>query len=180
MIHHHHGAGWALTLDPPSPWSWLGAYIDDAISHKKEEDFSDHLKKFLDMILTPEGVIINREVVLNRGRNGEAGARTDIWIDALIKETSEKLSLCIEVKGSWNRSAPTAMKEQLVDKYMGNGGADVGILLVGWFQSHKVPQKNMWEDNRDMARAELEQQAAKLTQSGYLIKSIVIDCEYRL
>ena len=26
-IHHHHGAGWALTLDPPSPWSWLGAYF---------------------------------------------------------------------------------------------------------------------------------------------------------
>ena len=23
-IHHHHGAGWALTY--PSPWSWLGAY----------------------------------------------------------------------------------------------------------------------------------------------------------
>ena len=28
VIHHHHGAGWALTLDPPSPWSWLGAYLD--------------------------------------------------------------------------------------------------------------------------------------------------------
>lgn len=154
--------------------------IGDVISHKKEEDFSDHLKKFLDMTLNPEGVIINREVQLNRGRNGEAGARTDIWIDALIKEKSEKISLCIEVKGSWNPSARTAMKEQLVDKYMGNGGADVGILLVGWFQSHKVPQENIWGDNRDMARAELEQQAAKLTQSGYLIKSIVIDCEYRL
>lgn len=154
--------------------------IGDVISHKKEEDFSDHLKKFLEMKLKPEGVIINREVQLNRGRNGEAGARTDIWIDALIKEKSEKISLCIEVKGSWNPSARTAMKEQLVDKYMGNGGADVGILLVGWFQSHKVPQKNIWGDNRDMARAELEQQAAKLTQSGYLIKSIVIDCEYRL
>ena len=122
---------------------------------------------------------MNREVQLNRGRNGESGSRTDIWIEAL--STSTKLSLCIEVKGSWNISARTAMNDQLIAKYMDNNGADAGILLIGWFQSKHCPQKgNIWNNDRNKAREEIKIQEENAIKSGKLIKGIVIDCDYKI
>ena len=82
--------------------------IDNSIRHKDEECFSDHLASFLKERLIDSRIIINREVQLNRGRFGDAGSRTDIWITAL-SPNDQKITLCIEVKGSWNRSTPNAM-----------------------------------------------------------------------
>lgn len=157
----------------------LWNYNKNALTHKTEEEFSDHLKDYLERKIGT-ATIINREVQLNRGRNGESGARTDIWINTFSKEPSSKISLCIEVKGSWNSSTPTAMREQLVDKYMGAGGADAGIYLAGWFQSKNYPQKTQWKNNRDKAIADLQLQAQILKSEGNLIASKVISCDYRL
>jgi hypothetical protein len=116
----------------------LWNYNKSELTHKPEEAFSDHIKAYLDLTMRASGMVINREVQLNRGRNGEAGSRTDIWITALSKDQLSNISLCIEVKGSWNSSASTAMEEQLVKKYMGAGGADAGILLVGWYTPRAI------------------------------------------
>ncbi len=152
----------------------------NSISPKSEEDFSDNILNYLQLRLVSTGIIINREVQLNRGRNGEAGSRTDIWIDTCSPDKSNKISLCIEVKGSWNPSATTALKTQLVEKYMSDGAADVGIFLVGWFDSKKYPQKkNLWKNDRIRALTELESQAEQEQLKGHCVCARIINCDYK-
>lgn len=159
----------------------LWNFNKDSLTHKSEEDFSDHIKAFLDLKMKSSGMIINREVQLNRGINGDPGSRTDIWINVYSKDRESKYSLCLEVKGSWNPSAPAAMKEQLVDKYMGAGGADAGIYLVGWFDSEKYPQqRNMWKNNREEANRDLGVQVQELHQQEPLLAELIINCDYKI
>ena len=150
------------------------------LTHKPEWAFSDHIKSFLDLTMRSSGMVINREVQLNSGRNGEPGSRTDIWVNTFLKDKSAPISLCIEVKGSWNSSARNAMEEQLVNKYIGEGGADAGIFLVGWFDSKKHPQANEWGNNKNKAIENLNEQAKSLREKGHLIAATVISCDYRL
>lgn len=148
----------------------------DSVSHKDEESFSNHIKAFLDANL-PEAVI-NREVQLNRGTGEAPGARTDIWITAFSKMNGSRIRLCVEVKGSWNRQCKTAFKDQLCEKYMGAGGADAGIYLVGWFSSTRAKDnRNQWKDIDD-ARQYLKEQEISLREQGYNVRSVVIDCTY--
>lgn len=152
-----------------------------SLTHKSEEDFSDHIKAFLDLKMKSSCIIINREVQLNRGINGTSGARTDLWVNVYSRDRESKYSLCIEVKGSWNTSAPTAIKEQLVDKYMGSGGADAGIYLVGWFDSKKYPQQeNMWNNDREWANADLDAKVQEQRQKEPLLMKLIINCDYRI
>ena len=148
------------------------------ITHKKETDFSNHLKSYLKFFFEKFKIVINREVELNPGRKGKEGSRTDILIDA-FSSTDSHLKLCIEVKGSWNRSARTALKGQLIDKYMHNGGAEAGILLVGWFQSQKCPVRNAWK-NDVSAKADLASQVSEARKHYPFVDAVVIDCEYRI
>ena len=153
--------------------------INNSITHKDEECFSDHLASFLKERLVDSRIVINREVQLNRGRSGDSGSRTDIWITAL-SSNDQKITLCIEVKGSWNRTATNAMQTQLIDKYMGSGGADSGILLVGWFQSKSSPVTNMWHNDKEEAQTQLEEQARSANTDGFLISTMILNCEYRI
>lgn len=144
------------------------------VTHKDEEDFSDDMRDFLDGDL--KTMVLNREVQLNRGRHGEPGARTDIWIDAIDVASKSRLSLCIEVKGSWNSSAKTAIKNQLVHKYMGNGGADAGILVLGWFDAPSpYKAKNQWK-SMELAETGLNSQAEDARLQGNRVCSMVLDC----
>lgn len=144
------------------------------VTHKKEEDFSDDMRDFLDGDL--KGLILNREVQLNCGRHGDTGARADIWIDAIDVNDNSKLALCIEVKGSWNRSAKNALEKQLLRKYMGEGGADAGILAVGWFDApapNKV--KHVWKTLNE-AKCDLFHQAEMVCSQGNIVAATVLDC----
>ncbi len=151
--------------------------INGKYTHKNEEDFSDHIKSFLDTRLNKHRVFINREVQLNRGLFNRPGSITDIWINASSVKSS-KLSLCIEVKGSWNPEAKDSFNSQLIDKYMKEGGAAAGIYLVGWFQSKKCPVKNVWSTRQQMLRF-LKSQSAIARKKDILVESTIINCEYR-
>lgn len=143
------------------------------ITHRKEEDFSDHLKGFLSKDLPR--IVSNREVQLNRGRERKTGAKTDIWITAISDNTSELLELCIEVKGSWNSEVKTSYKTQLAGKYMDVGGADAGIFLVGWFEAEREEQKTCIDKQENIARL-LEEQEQDLVGNGYKVKHVILDC----
>ena len=113
---------------------------------------------------------------MNRGINGNTGATTDIWIDAFSHCDNTHLSLCIEVKGSWNQETLTALDNQLIGKYMGEGGADAGILLVGWFQSKNKPIRNVFNNDKGNAEIELTAQEKSANEKGYLVKCVILDC----
>ena len=146
------------------------------ITHKDEEDLSDDMRDFLSVSLG--GLILNREVQLNRGRHGEPGARTDLWVETVDGAGENKLTLCIEVKGSWNRTAKTAIENQLIHKYMGAGGADAGILVLGWFDAPTPNNvKNQWE-TMVQAKRDLESQVKIVRMQGNMVSSDVLDCRW--
>ncbi len=146
---------------------------DGAVMHRSEEDLSDHIKAFLKQDFRK--IVANREVQLNRGRKGRSGARTDIWINAIADNQSIPLTLCIEVKGSWNPEVRTAYKAQLVEKYMDDGGAQSGIFLVGWFESKRELKKTSIGVKKDIARL-LATQERQLVKCGQKVKHIILDC----
>lgn len=65
------------------------------------------------------------------------GQETDIQVDAVAREPRSgelhRISVIIEVKGCWNRKLMTAMKEQLLDRYLAESGCRYGLYVVGWF-----------------------------------------------
>ena len=149
----------------------------EGLSHKDEAALSNHMKSFLELVLPK--TVINREVKLNCGSSDMTGAQTDIWITAFSRCDNTRLRLCIEVKGSWNPSCPTAFQDQLCKKYMGDGGADAGIFLVGWFWAEqKTSHKNQWHNDRSEAERVLQQQERELSQQGYKVRHLILDCRY--
>lgn len=147
---------------------------DGSLRHKDEESFSDHIKVFLEREL--KDIVFNREVQLNRGRMNKPGSRTDIWVNKPVAGRTP-LALCIEVKGSWNESVHVAVKNQLVGKYMGEGGAEAGILLLGWFAARRMQHKNVYKNKKE-ATKELSGQVQEVECKGKLVSHHVIDCSY--
>jgi hypothetical protein len=156
------------------------------IRPRDEEYFSDHLARFLKRTPMSE-IIINREVQIRHKlyEGGESGSRTDIWIQA-TDENAQASTLCIEVKCNWNASAKTALKDQLIKKYMSGGTAGAGILLLGWYacpdwnndDSRQANSTKTWSDI-DAARIDLERQADQECEAGHWVSAKVIDCSLR-
>ena len=118
---------------------------------------------------------------MNRGSHGKPGARTDIWVETFSDDYPKKISLCIEVKGSWNPEIKDALNNQLIGKYMDNGAADAGIFLVGWFKAKNCsrPIDHNLGKTIEEAHAFLRQQEEDAVKKGHLVKCVVVDCEYR-
>ena len=160
--------------------------IEGPTRPRNEEYLSDHLKRYLDLSLKTD-VVINREVQIRRKlfKDGASGSRTDIWVQA-TDEAGSVLTICIEVKCNWNRSSKTALKDQLVDKYMSGGTATAGILLLGWFaciswdesDNRLADSTATWSDSAE-ALADLDDQVYALREDGNNIRAIVLDCELR-
>lgn len=153
---------------------------------RDEEYLSDHLARFLRLTMN-SGVIINREVQIKRKlyEGGQSGSRTDLWIQA-FDQSGNTLTLCIEVKCNWNLSAKSAIKDQLIDKYMSGGTAEAGILLLGWFVCPKWNNSDrrlsdttkIWKD-MTTAQTDLEIQAENECGNDKRVSAIVVDCSLR-
>lgn len=158
----------------------------DPIRPRDEEYLSGHLKRYLDLRLTTD-VVINREVQIRRKlfNDGVSGSRTDIWIQTIDKR-GQALTLCIEVKCNWNGSAKTALKDQLIDKYMSGGTATAGILLLGWFEcsswdnsdSRLAASTTTWPDAEE-ALVDLQDQADQGQKDGNDVRAVILDCALR-
>ena len=130
------------------------------------------------------GIVINREVQIKRKqyKHGEPGSRTDIWINGK-DENDRVVTLCIEVKCNWNSSADTAMKDQLIDKYLSGGSSRTGLYVLCWFDcehwdkedSRRSKKEQVWVD-MDTSRQQLEKQAEENSIESTFVQSIVLDC----
>ena len=149
---------------------------------KDEEAVSDNLVQFLKLKMP--GIIINREVQIRRKlyKHGEPGSRTDIWINGK-DEDGKIVTLCIEVKCNWNPSADTAMKNQLIDKYLSGGSSRTGLYVLCWFDckhwdekdNRRNNSKSVW-DSIDTSRQLLDRQAEENSVGSTFVQSIVLDC----
>jgi len=153
-----------------------------------ENAFSDYVKRFLDRDLKSRGIIVNREVELRRNYGGNPGERTDIHVDAVLKqpngETYDSITVIIEVKGCWHFEAQTAMQSQLVGRYLADNACKYGLYLIGWFscqqwdsgdsRQNKTPKITL-----DEARKQFNAQAETLSSSGNSVRAYVLNTALR-
>ncbi|MEM9264764.1 MAG: hypothetical protein AAGA46_04500 [Cyanobacteria bacterium P01_F01_bin.13] len=160
----------------------------DKYRPKDENALSDYIKRFLDKDLKARGIIVNREVELRRGYGDKPGERTDIHVDAIIKHPNSKLydsiTVIIEVKGCWHREVKTAIKTQLVDRYLADNACSHGLYLVGWFDcpqwdNQDSRYKNTPKMNLNEAKQYFEQQAKDLTSTTINVRSYVLNTALR-
>jgi hypothetical protein len=104
---------------------------------KHEEELSTWLKGRLEDDLRLGGRIIGRELQVRQSVSGRGrGESVDLAVFAPIGtevEGAATASVTIEVKGCWHAEVNTAMKSQLVDRYLTGTGTTHGIYLVFWF-----------------------------------------------
>ena len=160
---------------------------------KSEEHLSDNIVRHLRAELTTRGIVVNREVQIRRRQSlaGQAGQRTDIHVDAVSTSSSpdelDCLKVIIEVKGCWHREVRTAMRTQLVDRYLHENRCRHGMYVAGWFgcdswdEDDPRKRRTPWPSIDD-ARAEIGTQAADLCADDSLsvkVRGIVLDCALR-
>ena len=147
----------------------------------EEEDLSDHIALHLRNDLISRGIVINREVQIRRGE------KTDIYIDAISPHPGpavyEKVSAIVEVKGCWNTGLRTAMKTQLVERYMNKNMVTHGLYLAGWFGSPRWDPKDRkrgicGHHSTDSLWLELQEQAHTASDSGLEVRAFVVDASY--
>jgi len=152
-----------------------------------ENSFSDHVKRHLVRDLRERGVVLNREVEIRRSVGPGSGERTDIHVDAVIRNRSNAydiVKVIIEVKGCWHDEVTTAMETQLLNRYLRANDCRHGLFLVGWFAcarwSNKDARKRKvpWSSISD-ARAQLSAQASNLSSSDISITAHVVDATFR-
>ena len=156
---------------------WNGDWPGD------EAKLCDYVATHLRRDLKDNGVVVNREVQIHRGK------RTDIHVDAIVLDSngrpSDTIALIIEAKGCWNRELLTAMETQLVDRYLTDNPCEHGLYLVAWFQCQR------WNEDDDRKRRVpvdsipeledmLDQQATHLSCScGKTVRAVVVDTTLR-
>jgi hypothetical protein len=161
---------------------WNAIQKSDTPRPKDEEDVSDHIERFLKSKLP--GIVINREVQIKRKqyKHGKPGSRTDIWINGKDKN-GKIVTLCVEVKCSWNPSVDTAMRNQLIDKYLSGGSSRTGLYVLCWFDCKHWDKKDSrsnkgvssWND-MDTSLQQLEKQAEENSVGSTFVQSIVLNC----
>jgi predicted NACHT family NTPase len=146
---------------------------------KDEKRLSDYIKRHLDDELRRRGVVLAREVEVRRGQ------LTDIYVAAFVQPPGEsepdRVTVVIEVKGCWNRKdLKTAMRAQLLDRYMVQNGHSHGLYVVGWYNcelwdkgDYRKSDAPKW--SLEKARAYFGAQAAELSRAGKCVRSFVID-----
>ncbi|MEA1863778.1 MAG: hypothetical protein U9N46_01040 [Euryarchaeota archaeon] len=153
-----------------------------------ENGFSDYVKRHLEGDLKQRGIIVNREVEIRRGEGSGKGERTDIYIAAVVRGSNGKnhdsVSVIIEVKGCWNKELDTAMKTQLVDRYLKDNPCQHGMYLVGWFNCDQwddedYRKKGCPKRSIDEAQNRFDIQAADLSQQDVRIKVFVMNTALR-
>lgn len=106
---------------------------------KDEESLSDEIALWIEEDLSSsKGIIVNREVQPRRGQ------KNDIYVNAVKFDGgeggAETLKVVIEVKGCWHNEVMTAMKTQLLSRYMKENNFNYGLYIVGWYMC------DQWDD----------------------------------
>ncbi len=172
------------TPGAPDLWNEVGR---NCYRPKDEMQLCDYIKRHFERDIKDRGVVVNREVQIRRGMGNNPGEETDIHVDAISHRpdgTSDRLSAIVEAKGCWNKALQTAMREQLVDRYLKDNRCPFGLYLVGWFlcpqwdpadyRKSGTPQLTL-----EQARAMFDDQATALSSEVVHIIAFVLNASLR-
>ena len=130
---------------------------------------------------------LTRQRILRAAEGSGIGERTDIQVTAVVPglrpNTTDTVRAIIEAKGCWNTGLRSAMKDQLVDRYLQDNDCRHGIYLVGWYRcdqwNGRLGQKSAtpgW--SLDDARRFFEDQAQEMP-ADIKIRAFVLDARLR-
>jgi hypothetical protein len=151
---------------------------------KRENEISDWLARWLKGDLRGRGIVIGREVQIRPGPGGKMGDAGDLVVDAVAAERTpgaDVVTVTIEVKGCWHRGVETALRAQLVERYLLAAGRRQGIYVVAWFPPG--PWDAADRRRRD-ARRDLDELRALLAAQAQAagaacdveVDAVVLDC----
>ena len=105
-------------------------------------------------------------------------------IPGLTEGGYEQVRVIIEAKGCWNPKLKTAMKDQLVDRYLKDNDCNHGIYLVGWYDCNQWDNNDRRKTNTPKwslqeAKQYFEKQAENLSTSDLNIQAVVINTSLR-
>jgi len=167
---------------PAAPDLW------DAFRPKDENHFSDWIKRNLEFKLRERGIVAAREVEIRRGEGSGTGENTDIHITAMIpgltEGSYEQVRVIVEAKGCWNQYLKSAMRSQLVDRYLKENSCDHGIYLVGWYaceQWDKDDRRKTITPNWSLqeARQFFDDQAQEFSSDVLTIHAVILNTALR-
>jgi hypothetical protein len=172
-----------LVGDPPMAqflWNTRAQRGQQTVRSPKDENtFSDFIATLLILELRDRGIVVNREVQIRRGQE------TDIYITAVTPTKTygvfERVTVIIEAKGCWHPDLKTAMKDQLVDRYLKIEGSTHGLYLVGWFfcaaWANEARKRRCPESQEELVQSLLAQ-AEEATTGGITVRSVVLDARW--
>jgi hypothetical protein len=148
---------------------------------KDENRVSDYIETYLKQEFEGKSIFLGREVQPRRGNF------TDVFVETFIPLSNgdfrDKITIVIEVKGCWHDRLKTAMKTQLVNRYLVPSGYQHGLYLVGWFlcdewdksdsRKGKTPKWSFEE-----TQVHFVNQAETLSISGLDVRSFVLDVRW--
>lgn len=156
---------------------------------KDEANISNELTHHLRQELETEGVVASREVEIRPGTATGTGQETDIHVDVVRSGSEEEpplhLKVVVEVKGCWNRSVKSDMKEQLFKRYLHESDCNHGLYVVGWFLCDRWDSDDYRKNTTpswqiDEAQRFFDEQARELSSIGQkMIRSLVLDLRLR-
>jgi len=168
---------------PDAEIFWNKIIISKKFTHfmpKDENYLSDRVKNFLKRKLEGQSVFIGREVEIRKS------SKTDIHIETFSKlsnnELDNRITCVIEVKGCWHKEVKTALKTQLVARYLKQNGFQYGIYLVGWFRCEEWEEEDF--KSRDAsklkytleeARTKFEKDASEFSAENLDVRAFVLD-----
>lgn len=157
----------------------------DAVpSPKAEERVSDKICLAVRAYFRQYAVVADREVQVFRRKipkagGGMPGSEVDLLVTLPARGNAMDfpISVPIEVKRSCNSEAKTGLRDQLVDRYMSEIGARVGVFAVAWLDAPRIADahKPVWP-TIDSAKRDLASMATNVFQSdGADVRTVVVD-----
>ncbi len=169
---------------PMAQFLWSNMPDGKTYRSKDEEAFSDYVKDHLVGDLKNRGIVVNREVQIRKGHGATRGEDTDIHVDAVIpgegSNVSDRITLLIESKGCWHAELGSAMRTQLVDRYLKDNLCRQGLYLIGWFRSTAWDQADTrWSRTPKItfveAQDKFRDQAVQLSVEDLKVAAFVLD-----
>jgi hypothetical protein len=166
------------------------AYLWDSepLHPKSERLVGAWLEEHLRTDLAGSGIFVGRELEIRANARGYMGESVDIFTEAVAGEQvqgSQLVRVVTELKCCWHADLDTAMRDQLVSRYL-DAKNNQGIYLVAYFDSPK------WDDSDTAKRARCRrrsvaelreffaQQAAEVNAEGLAeVSTLVLDCSVR-
>lgn len=169
---------------PMAQFLWDYQHANKTWRPKDENTLSEFVAQHLRDDLAQGGIVVNREVQIRPRRGDAKGEQTDIHVDAVVigpdGTTCDVIQSIVETKGCWHNELNTAMKTQLVDRYLKDNQCQQGLYLVGYFMC------GAWDDADCRKKAtpveelaDLERrlfsQAGGLSVNGLTVRAKVLD-----